>query len=194
MNKDELKLMQNYPLWMKVEKIGSQFTFQAAADAYLERLKKDMYECMEQPLPESLVNVASGKALRMLYDDLITRCEEKWQAWDEAIIWLINLIEEVVEKGNLYPEDPKVKTSMALNTSIDLEHNYPIPDDEVETKTIAIKEVEANVRSKQSYIREYGSAEEADKEFDEILDEMDRVNMTQNSMSGLEGPPVSNKE
>ena len=178
----------------KVEKIGSQFTFQAAADAYLERLKKDMYECMEQPLPESLVNVASGKALRMLYDDLITRCEEKWQAWDEAIIWLIHLIEEVVEKGNLYPEDPKVKTSMALNTSIDLEHNYPIPDDEVETKTIAIKEVEANVRSKQSYIREYGSAEEADKEFDEILDEMDRVNMTQNSMSGLEGPPVSNKE
>ena len=97
-------------------------------------------------------------------------------------------------KGNLYPEDPKVKTSMALKTSIDLEHNYPIPDDEVETKTIAIKEVEANVRSKQSYIREYGSAEEADKEFDEILDEMDRVNMTQNSMSGLEGPSVSNKE
>ena len=64
----------------------------------------------------------------------------------------------------------------------------------METKTIAIKEVEANVRSKQSYIREYGSAEEADKEFDEILDEMDRVNMTQNSMSGLEGPSVSNKE
>ena len=41
---------------------------------------------------------------------------------------------------------------MALNTSIDLKHNYPIPDDEVETKTIAIKEVEANVRSKQSYM------------------------------------------
>lgn len=38
-----------------------------------------MYECMEQPLPESLVNVASGKALRMLYDDLITRCEENGQ-------------------------------------------------------------------------------------------------------------------
>ena len=43
-----------------------------------------MYELMDQPLPESLVNVASGKALRMLNDDLIGRCEEKWQEWDDA--------------------------------------------------------------------------------------------------------------
>lgn len=64
---------------------------------------------MEQPLPESLVNVASGKALRMLYDDLITRCEEKWATWDEAIIWLLRLIEEIVLKSDLYPEDPTIK-------------------------------------------------------------------------------------
>ena len=69
----------------KAQMLSSTFNFQPAADAYLERLKKDMYECMDQPLPESLVNVASGKALRMLNDDLISRCEEKWQEWDEAI-------------------------------------------------------------------------------------------------------------
>lgn len=170
-----------------IQKVGSEFTFQGAADAYLERLKKDMYECMEQPLPESLVNVASGKALRMLYDDLITRCEEKWATWDEAIIWLLRLIEEIVLKSDLYPDDPTIKQAMQYKVSLDLDHNYPIPDDEVDTKTIAIKEVEANVRSKQSYIREFGSAEEADKEFDEILDEMDKVNMTQNSMADMNG-------
>ena len=76
---------------------------------------------------------------------------------------------------------------MQYKVSLDLTHNYPIPDDEIDTKTIAIKEVEANVRSKQSYIREFGSAEEADKEFDEILDEMDKVNMTQNSMTDFRG-------
>lgn len=175
----------------KVQKLGSNFTFQAAADAYLERLKKDMYECMEQPLPESLVNVASGKALRMLYDDLITRCEEKWKAWDEAMFWLFDLIEEVVDKGNLYSDNP-LRQAGLLDCSIDLTHNYPIPDDEVDTKTLAIKEVEANVRSHQSYIRDFGNAEEADKEFQEILDELDQINMTENSASGLIGNSLNN--
>ena len=169
----------------KAQMLSSTFNFQAAADAYLERLKKDMYECMDQPLPESLVNVASGKALRMLNDDLISRCEEKWSEWDEAIIWLLKMIETVVIESGLYSDIPNIN-SMSLDTMITLNHNYPIPDDEVENKEVAIKEVEAQVRSKQSYIREYGSAEEADKEFEEILEELDKVNMTNNAMMGDE--------
>ena len=74
---------------------------------------------------------------------------------------------------------------MNINTSLEFSHNYPIPDDEILTKELAMKEVEANVRSHQSYIRDFGDAQEADKEFEELLDEMDKINMTQNSMSGL---------
>lgn len=164
--------------------LSSTFNFQVAADSYLMQLKKDMYELMDQPLPESLVNVASGKALRMLNDDLIGRCEEKWQEWDEAVKWTVDLIIEMIEKFPIYRDKPNIQ-SINTNTSLEILHNYPIPDDEIDTKTLAIKEVEASVRSKQSYIREYGNAQEADKEFDEILGEMDRVNMTQNSASGL---------
>ena len=164
----------------QVQVLESSLAFQQAAETYLERLKKDMYELMEQPLPESLVNVASGKALRMLYDDLITRCEEKWKAWDEAIFWLFDLIRDVVELGNLYTDNP-LRNNFLLECSVDLDHNYPIPDDELETKTLAIQEVEANVRSHQSYIRDFGTAEEADKEFDEILDEMDKINTSENA-------------
>ena len=170
----------------KAQMLSSTFNFQAAADAYLERLKKDMYECMDQPLPESLVNVASGKALRMLNDDLISRCEEKWQEWDEAILWLLDLIETVVVEGGYYKDLPNIEC-MSLETTCVLNHNYPIPDDEVETKEIAIKEVEAQVRSHQSYIREFGSQNEADKEFEEILEEVDMINQSNNAMAGLDG-------
>ena len=141
---------------------------------------------MDQPLPESLVNVASGKALRMLNDDLISRCEEKWQEWDEAILWLLDLIETVVVEGGYYKDLPNIEC-MSLETTCVLNHNYPIPDDEVETKEIAIKEVEAQVRSHQSYIREFGSQNEADKEFQEILDEVDQINQSNNAMAGLDG-------
>ena len=170
----------------KAQMLSSTFNFQAAADAYLERSKKDMYECMDQPLPESLVNVASGKALRMLNDDLISRCEEKWQEWDEAILWLLDLIETVVVEGGYYKDLPNIEC-MSLETTCVLNHNYPIPDDEAETKEIAIKEVEAQVRSHQSYIREFGSQNEADKEFEEILEEVDMINQSNNAMAGLDG-------
>lgn len=166
-------------------KLASTFNFQVAADSYLIGLKKDMYELMDQPLPEALVNVASGKALRMLNDDLIGRCEEKWQEWDEALRWLIDLIIEVVNKGNFYRDIEGIE-DLNLNTSLEFYHNYPIPDDEKETKELAMKEVEANVRSHQSYIRDFGEAQEADKEFIEILEEQDKLNMTLNGMSGLD--------
>ena len=77
--------------------LSSTFNFQAAADSYLTRLKQDMYELMEQPLPENLLSIPSGKALKMLYYDLITRCEEKWQAWKPALEWMIKAILEINE-------------------------------------------------------------------------------------------------
>ena len=98
-------------------KLSSTFNFQSAADSYLNALKKDMYEIMDQPLPESLVNVASGKALRMLNDDLIARCEEKWQEWDEALRWLVDLIVEVVDKGKFYRDMEGIE-DLNLNTSL----------------------------------------------------------------------------
>ena len=103
---------------------------------------------------------------------------------DNALYWLINLIIEAVDKFKLYRDVEGIE-DLNLNTSLNIYHNYPIPDDEIETKTLAMKEVEANVRSHQSYIRDFGEAQEADKEFEEILNEQDKINMTLNSMSGL---------
>ena len=165
--------------------LSSTFNFQAAADSYLTRLKQDMYEIMEQPLPEHLSNVPSGKALKMLYYDLITRCEEKWSMWDEALEWLVKIIEEAVVTFNMYSDKPNIQT-MSLKTIPSWIHNYPIPDDELDNKTAAIAEVEAGVRSKLSYIEEFSQKEDAQAEFDRILEEQGQVNEVNNAMLGLD--------
>ena len=170
-----------------VTTLSSTFNFQPAVDSYLTQLKYDMYELMEQPLPERLLNVPSGKALKMIYYDLITRCEEKWQEWDSALIWLIRLIEECTTVYNLYQDEPEIK-AMDLQCTLDIKHNYPIPDDEIDTKTVAIQEVEANVRSHKSYIEEFGYAQDADTEWETILEEIDTLNSTNNAMLGLDDP------
>ena len=170
----------------KAQMLGSTFNFQAAADAYLDRLKKDMYEIMEQPLPEQLVDIPSGKALKMMYYDLITRCEEKWTEWDESLLWLVDIIEEAIITFNMYSDNPNI-SAIHLETESVWKHNYPIPDDEVDNKTVAIAEVEAQVRSKKSYIEEFSTVEDAEMEFQTILDEMGQVNEVNNAMLGLEG-------
>jgi hypothetical protein len=164
----------------KAQMLSSTFNFTTAADSYLTRLKQDMYELMEQPLPENLVNVVSGKALKMLYYDLITRCEEKWSTWDEALEWLVDIIEEAVLTFNMYADKPNINC-MSLETIPAWLHNYPIPDDELDNKTASIAEVEAGVRSKKSYIEEFGNAEDAEAEFQRILDEQSQVNEVNNS-------------
>lgn len=170
-----------------VTTLSSTFNFQPAVDSYLTQLKYDMYELMEQPLPERLLNVPSGKALKMIYYDLITRCEEKWQEWDSALIWLIRLIEECTTVYNLYQDEPEIQ-AMGLQCTLDIKHNYPIPDDEIDTKTVAIQEVEANVRSHKSYIEEFGYAQDADTEWETILEEIDTLNSTNNAMLGIDDP------
>ena len=161
--------------------LSSTFNFVAAADSYLDRLKKDMYEHMDQPLPEEIKNVPSAKAMRFLFQDLVGRCEEKWTTgWGSAINWAIDLICEAIRLFNLYPEQRGTVLANTLTTNIFM-HNYPIPEDENEKKTIAIQEVEAKVKSHKTYIREFGDVEDEDMEWTEIMDEDGKMNESVNA-------------
>ena len=165
----------------KAQMLSSTFNFQSAADSYLTSLKKDMYELMEQPLPEALLNVPSAKALKMIYYDLITRCEEKWRVWDEVLLWVVHMFELYASLGVLQNvEDVNV---LAIETIPSWSHNYPLPDDDETMRTVAMQEVEANVRSHKSYIEEFGNSEDAAEEFDRIIEEMGTIQNTQNMMS-----------
>lgn len=168
--------------------LSSSFNFVAAADGYLDRLRKDMYEYMDQPLPEEIKSVPSGKAMRYLFQDLVGRCEEKWTTgWDGAINWCIDFICEAIRILKLYPEREGVRLASAVTTNV-LTHNYPIPEDEQEKKTIAISEVEAKVKSHKTYIREFGNVEDEDMEWQEIMDEDGKMNESVNA--GFMSPNV----
>lgn len=166
--------------------LSSTFNFVEGAECYLDRLKREMYEIMEQPLPEQLKEVPSGKALKMLYYDLIARCEDKWIMWDSAIMWMIDLIIEMINTLGLYAD---VEGIEAINTVTvnSIKHNVPIADDAEEAKKVAIEEVKANVKSHKTYIREFGQVEDEDAEWNEIMEETDSVNMSSNvGMMGLD--------
>lgn len=164
----------------QVTTLASSFNFATAADSYLDRLKKDMYELMDQPLPEQLAAVPSAKALGFMFFDLRARCEEKWKDWEPAIMWLIKLMEEACITYKLYP-DMQGATVMATVTNVTLTHNYPIPEDEELKRELAIKEVEANVMSHKTYIRKYGEVEDEQGEWEEIMAELDELNSSSNA-------------
>ena len=162
--------------------LGSTFSFQSAVDSYLEQLKKDMYELMEQPMPEAIIDVPSAKALKMVYYDLITRCEEKWRTWDEVLTWVVHML-EVYQSFGLF-KDVIGSETLAIETTVYWKHNYPLPDDDESLRTIGIQEVEANVRSHKSYIEEFGNSEDAEAEFDRIMEEQEQIQNMQNMMMG----------
>lgn len=162
--------------------LGSTFSFQSAVDSYLEQLKKDMYELMEQPMPEAIIDVPSAKALKMVYYDLITRCEEKWRTWDEVLAWVVHML-EVYQSFGLF-KDIIGSETLAIETTVYWKHNYPLPDDDESLRTIGIQEVEANVRSHKAYIEEFGNSEDAEAEFDRIMEEQEQIQNMQNMMMG----------
>ena len=161
--------------------LSSPFNFVQAADSYLDRLKKDMYEHMDQPLPEEIKNVPSAKAMRFLFQDLVGRCEEKWSTgWESAVNWTINFMCEAIRIFGLYPEQRGTILASTPTSDI-LTHNYPIPEDELEKKTIAIHEVEAKVKSHKTYIREFGDVEDEHMEWAEIMEEDGAMNESVNA-------------
>jgi len=82
----------------QVTTISGNFNFLPTAQYYLDGAKKAMYELMDQPLPEKVQDAPSGIAMQYLFYDLMSKCDDKWAEWDDAIEWLIELLEEILSK------------------------------------------------------------------------------------------------
>lgn len=140
----------------------------SSVEMYLDRIEKDMNTILDMPSLDELNNIPSAKAMRYLYNDLIARCEEKWNDWGPVLEEVIRYIIAIAGEAKLPGFNPKWKD---LDFSLIFKHNYPIPADEEEKKATAINEVLADVRTRKSYITEFSSAEDAEKEFNDILNE-----------------------
>ncbi|AGX44519.1 phage portal protein [Clostridium saccharobutylicum] len=149
-----------------------------AVEAYLDRAEADMNFTMDMPKISDLNSIASAKAIGYLYNDLIARCEDKWNDWTPAFIGLFEFIKEV--GVTCYPQIYDKSWNKLRYTTL-FEHNYPLPSDTDEKKTLAISEVNSGVRSHQSYIKDYCDAEDAKEEWNEILEEKVQIYDAENA-------------
>lgn len=156
------------------KKVESTFQNAEAADKFLKRLEDSMYDKLCFPRAEQLKNIPSAKTLKFVYFDLMSRCSEKWHDWEPPIRSLIRLIIDACGKFNCYEDWNHDWDTILFN--IVLKKNYPIPEDEQDSKRLALEEVRANVRSYRSYIKEYTDDENYEECFKEVLEDVAAIN------------------
>lgn len=147
--------------------------YSEALDTTLRRIKSSAYEQLDIPditLENMTGVISSGKALKAVYWPLIVRCKEKMKTWAPE---LTSLVDVIIKGALLYPscitryiEEPIVDTMY----EIDVEQNIPLPEDEIEDKTMDLSEVDAKVMSKRSYMKKW-----RDLSDDEALDELKQI-------------------
>lgn len=168
----------------QVKRVESSFGNAEPVKMYLKLLDDSMHEKLAIPVAEQLADVPSAKTIKYVYTELVARCEEKWNDWEPIIRSMLRLIVEACEKFNCY-KDWDIKWN-DLKYSIVINKNYPIPEDEEDAKRLAIEEVDANVRSHKSYIKDYSNDEDYEDQFNEILEEKTLITNAEDSLnSGL---------
>lgn len=130
-----------------------------AVKTTLDRIKTMMYSQVDVPniSEETMVGtITSGKALKTLYYPLTVRCDEKNKTWlpsikfmAKAVIDLARLNEDVIKQVYL------VESFGELQYDIFVVPNYALIDDEVEEKELDLQEINANTRSRFSYIKKW---------------------------------------
>jgi len=152
-----------------IQRLEYNFGSADAANSYLDRIDKDMRDSLDMPTIKDLTNIPSAKAMKYLYNDLITRCEEKWSDWGPVFK---DLIEFIIQAAQYSYKGIFKSEWLNLNYTLLFKHNYPLPSDEEDKKRLAIEEVAANVRSHTNYIKEFSDEEDAEAQFKEIVDEL----------------------
>ena len=131
-----------------LELLESKFSYDARFEHTLNRIKEDMHELLGVPnlsLEQLQGLMQSGKSMKALYWELIERCEERWTVWEPALKWMCRTVFRLV--GACMPDLLEIPE----NYGIYCEHLYPIMEDEEEERRLDLSEVQAGVRSAESY-------------------------------------------
>lgn len=150
----------------------SQFAYDERVENRLNRTKGDMHGMLSVPNVslEQLKGLAqSGKGMRGLYWDLICRCNEKWaEGWDDGLRWMS---ESLVKMARVY----NTVQLPELAYTIQIDHLYPIPEDEEDERLNDVAEVNAKVRSRRSYIDKWQPTVDKDVELAQIMAEQNTL-------------------
>ncbi len=147
----------------KLEKLESDFSYSDRLEAAINRTKNDMFDllCVPNVSLEQLKGLMqSGKSMRALYWELISRCEEKWASWEPALIWLAKT---VLKMARVYQN-----ADVPDDYYVEIEHMYPILEDDFSEMANDRQEVAGGLRSRSSYIRKWGVAPDAAAELERV--------------------------
>lgn len=147
----------------KLDKLESSFSYSERFEAAINRTKNDMFDLLSVPnvsLEQLKGLMQSGKSMKALYWELITRCEDKWASWEPALEWLGMTVLKMAAayQGLSFPED----------TSVHVEHLYPILEDDFDEMANDQQEVIHQLRSRMSYMKKWGVAPDPDAELRQI--------------------------
>lgn len=147
--------------------VETDFNYDARMENTLNRVKSDMYEVLNIPMinnQDLKGMMTSGKSMKALYWQLISRCEEKMKSWKPALEWMVAAILEMVEVYNI-DKLPQLK-----EFEVEVENNYPLQEDEDNEKTLDMQQVNSQVMSRKSYMKKWANAtdEVAEEELKQI--------------------------
>lgn len=159
----------------KMERLESGFSYKDKFEDTINRVKNDMYDTLDVPnvgLEQLKGLMQSGKSMKALYWGLMAACEEDWTEWGPALEQMVDYIFKMVDVYNLY----NARKIARYETTLEIQHNYPIQEDEEEKRRLDMDEVIAEVRSRQSYIKKWSEVENVDGELEQIQREKQLLN------------------
>ncbi|MGM9536074.1 MAG: phage portal protein [Intestinibacter sp.] len=164
--------------------ISTDFGYGDKIETSLKRIKSDMYENLNIPMlsnEELKGMMTSGKSMKALYWQLITRCEEKMMAWGPALEWLIKAILEITK---VY----KIEAIPEIDYEVVIENNYPLQEDEDSEKVLDLQQVNAQAMSRKTFIKKWQGVTDdvADAELKQIA--LERELLEESYISGMSDP------
>ncbi len=149
----------------EVGMMETSLNYTNAVNSTLSRIRSSMFESLDIPdvSADALKGVvSSGKTLKAIYWSLIVRCDEKMLAWRPALTQIVKFI---IEGGKLYPQSTKSYINEPIPQTeyqIEVDNQYPLPDDEADEKQIDLAEVNAQTMSKMSYMKKWRNLTDAE--------------------------------
>lgn len=149
----------------EVGMMETSLSYTDAVNSTLSRIRSSMYESLDVPdvSPDALKGVvSSGKTLKAIYWGLIVRCDEKMLSWRPA---LKNIVKLIIEGAKLYPQSASSYTSSPIPETVyevEVENQYPLPDDEADEKQTDLAEVNAQTMSRLSYMKKWRNLTDAE--------------------------------
>jgi len=147
--------------------INTDFNYNERMENTLNRIKSNMHEVLNIPMinnQDLKGMMTSGKSMKALYWQLITRCEEKMMSWKPALEWMIKAILEINE---VYAINTLPKLE---NFDVIVENQYPLQENEDEEMILDLQKVNVQTMSRKTFIKKWANVADdiADEELKQI--------------------------